>query len=302
MPKLDLRGIIVALVTPFDANDRLDEQRLRTHVDFVLANGVHGLFPCGSTGEGPKMRVEERNRVIDVVVDQTNGRAPVLAGVAAASTIEGVESTKYAENAGADAAVILPPYYYRPSQAMLRKHYETIAQATSLPILLYNIPEFAGYSLSVDLVTKLAEAGTIVGIKDSSGDMVKFHELVRTIGSKINLLQGLEPLYISSFVLGIRGAVSGDANLVPKLAVQVYEDFMNGNLEKAIENQFKLALLDVTLSKSDFIEAIKHGLTHLGMPSGHARKPSMPLSASDRAELEKVLVSVELRGSVTKQQ
>jgi len=301
MPKLDLRGIIVALVTPFDGNDRLDEQRLRAHVDFLLANGVHGLFPCGSTGEGPKMSVGEKNRVIDVIVDQSNGRVPVLAGIAAASTIEAVESAKYAENAGADAAVILPPYYYRPSQAMLKEHYETIARATNLPILLYNIPEFAGYSLSVDLVTKLAEAGTIMGIKDSSGDMVKFHELVRTIGNKINLLQGLESLYISSFVLGIRGAVSGDANLAPRLAEQVYEDFMNGNREKAIENQFKLALLDVTLSKSDFVEAIKHGLTYLGMPFGHARKPSMPLSASDRAELEKVLVLLELR-SVTKQQ
>ena len=298
MPNFDLRGVFVALVTPFDSHDRLDEQRLRTHVDFVLENGVHGLFPCGSTGEGPKMRVEERNRVIDVVVNQTKGRVPVLAGIAAASTIEAVESTKYAENAGADAAVILPPYYYRPSQAMLKEHYETIARATSLPILLYNIPEFAGYSLSADLVTKLAEGGTIIGLKDSSGDMVRFHELIRTVGSKINLLQGLEPLYVSSFVLGIRGAVSGDANLAPRLAVQVYEDFMNGNREKAIENQFKLALLDVTLSKGDFIEAIKHGLTYLGMPFGHARKPSMPLSASDSVELEKVMVSLGLKSKL----
>ena len=295
MRKLDLQGIIVALVTPFDTHDKLDELRLRTHVDFVLENGVHGLFPCGSTGEGPKMGIEERNRVIDLVVDQANGRVPVLAGVASASTTEAVEATKYAENVGADAVVILPPYYYRPSQEALKEHYETIAGATRLPILLYNIPEFTGYSLSVDLVAKLVEEGVVVGIKDSSGDMVRFQELVRLLGSKIDLLQGLEPLYLSSFILGTRCAVSGDSNLAPGLAVQVYKDFISGDSEKALQDQFKLALLDKALSRSDFIEATKQAMTYIGRPFGHARKPSIPLSASDSAELERVLVSLGLK-------
>jgi 4-hydroxy-tetrahydrodipicolinate synthase len=294
MSKFDLRGIIVALVTPFNTHDKLDEERLKTHVDFLLGNGVHGLFPCGSAGEGPKLRTEERNKVIDLVVDQANGRVPVLAGISATSTTEAVESTKHAENAGADAAVILPPYYYRPSQDALKEHYETIARRTRLPIILYNIPQFAGYSLSVDLLSELAEDGMIAGLKDTSGDMIRFQELVLVLGSKIALLQGQEPLYVSSFILGTGGAVSADANLAPGLVVQVYKYFINGDWKKALEHQLKLAFLDKALSKNDFIETIKQAMTYIGKPFGHARGPASSLTESDQAALKKVLASLGL--------
>lgn len=294
MSKFALKGIIVALLTPFDAHDNVDEERLRSHIDFLFENMVHGLFPCGSTGEGPKLRTKERNKVIDLVVDQANSRVPVLAGVSAASTVEAVESAKYAQDAGADAAVILPPYYYHSSQQALKEHYETIARATNLPIFLYNIPEFAGYFLSVDLVAKLAEDKIIAGLKDSSGDMIRFQELVRVLGDKVALLQGQEPLYVPSFILGTSAAVSGDANLAPRLAVQVYEDYMKADMKRALEHQFNLSLLDKALS-TNFIETIKQGMTSIGRPFGHARKPATPLTESDCIALEKVLISLGLR-------
>jgi len=286
----ELKGIIVAMVTPLTPNGELDETTLKSHIKFLLENGVHGLFPCGSAGEGPKLTVDERKKMIDIVVAEADGKVPVIPGTGGITTDEAVRVTVYARDAGADAGLIVPPYYYHPSEKALYEHYETIAKRTDFPIVLYNIPSLAGYSLKPEFIARCIEGiPGIVAVKDSSYDMTKFEEILHFVGQKVSVLQGADTLILPSLLMGAKGAMVSDANVAPRLFVDIYEMFMRGDPKRAVEAQLKAVLLDRHLGYNDYVVSTKEALALIGRPVGPPRKPSYTISEEDKAQMKTIL-------------
>ncbi|MFC7173248.1 dihydrodipicolinate synthase family protein [Haloplanus litoreus] len=212
----DVRGIVPPLLTPFDEDGSIAEQRLRDHVDFLIDAGVHGLFPGASIGELSNLNTDELERVTTLVVEQAAGEVPVYAGVGASGTLEAVERTKRADAAGADVLIAITPYFLETDQAGLYDHYTRIADATDLPILLYHLPSMTGQTLDVDTVSELAtDVDTVVGLKDSSGDLTWGSRVVANTPDDFAYLQGLGSLLLPSLVLGADGGVTGTANVAP---------------------------------------------------------------------------------------
>lgn len=286
------QGIIVVMATPFTAEERLDEPALRALIAHLLRGGVHGLFPVGSTGEFYALSMEEKRRVLEITLEEAGGRVPVYAGTGAISTREAIELTKMAEQAGADGAIVLTPFYISPSQEELYQHYAEIAKSTTLPILLYNNPGRVGVNLSAETVAKLSRIENIVGIKDSSGDIALTTEYVRKSRSDFAVLAGRDTLIYATLACGGRGAVSGTANIVPELVVEIYEAFTKGDYERARTAQFRLAPLRQAFGLGTFPVVIKEALDLIGLRAGPPRRPLRPLSPERREELRRVLEEV----------
>ena len=229
-----LRGIIPPMVTPLHDRDMLDTAGLERLVEHILAGGVHGLFILGTTGEGPGLSYKTRMQVIDLVCDQVHGRVPVLVGITDTAFRESVELAEYSRDQGADAVVLAPPYYFPSGQPELLEYVEHIAAALPLPLFLYNMPSHTKVSFDVDTVRRALEFPNVVGLKDSSAQMVYFHELVRVIQSRpeFSLIVGPEQLLAETILLGGHGGVHGGANLAPELYVSLYDAARAGDLER----------------------------------------------------------------------
>jgi 4-hydroxy-tetrahydrodipicolinate synthase len=286
------KGIIAVMATPFTANERLDEPALRALVAHLLRGGVHGLFPAGSTGEFYALTREEKQRIIEITIEEAEGRVPVYAGTGAISTREAIELTKMAERAGADAVIVLTPFYISPSQEELYQHYSKIAKSTKLPILLYNNPGRAGVSLSPETVAKLSRIENIVGIKDSSGDLTLTTEYIRRTSEGFAVLAGRDTLIYATLASGGQGAVSGTANIVPELVVEIYEAFIKGDYERARVAQFRLAPLRQAFGLGTFPVVVKEALDIIGVRAGPPRRPLHPLSPDRREELRRILKEI----------
>jgi len=292
--KSTAKGVMVAMVTPFDENERIDENSLRNLVDWLVEGGVPFLFPCGSAGEAPTLTMEERKRVIDTVVDQANGKARVLPGTGAVSTKETLELTKHAKDSGADGAIIVTPYYFHPSHAALTRHYKTISDKVGLPIYVYDVPGATGYSLPPKFVAELAHIDNIVGIKDSSGDLLKVLQEIQMIGDKIAIFEGAEYHIVSALSAGADGFVTGLGNICPKFMVEFYNACKNGDFDQAVQMQLKLeSLLGAVLDLWDY-SSLKEGLNLQGIQVGNLRSPSLPMSVEQKAKFRKTLVEFGL--------
>jgi len=277
------------MVTPLTPDDEINELALRKLTNYLIEGGVHGLFPTGSQGEFWALSADEKRRVWEVVVEGTNGRLPVYAGTAAITTRETITLTRLAEKAGVDAVSILTPFYVAPNDAELYDHYRAIAEATSLPVVLYTNPARTGVKISPDLLARLAEIENIVGIKDSSGDLELTAEYIRVAPPDFAVLMGRDTLILAGLLYGAKGAIAATANVAPALVVSIYERFKAGDLDRARRAQVALAPLRLAFSWGTFPVVIKEALDLIGMEGGPARAPVGPLSPEQRERLRGVL-------------
>jgi len=291
------QGIIPAMVTPLKGDGTINEDGLRSFIEFLIQGGSHGLFVVGTTGEFYGLTPEEKKRLFTITVDQTRGRVPVYAGTGAITTRETIFLTRLAEEAGVDAVSVLTPMFISPSQKELSEHYEAIAKSTSLPVLLYNNPPKTGVNLSAAMVAKLAEVPNIVGIKDSSGDFTLTAEYIRlTRGKDFQVLLGRDTLIYAGLCYGAAGSIAACANVAPRLTADIYDRYIAGDLAGALDAQFRLAPLRIAFNLGSFPTVIKESLELLGIDAGGCMAPVGPMSPEERAQLRKVLVEMGLLG------
>jgi 4-hydroxy-tetrahydrodipicolinate synthase len=282
-------GIIPAMVTPVTTEDELNEAAIRKLTDYLIEGGVHGVFAIGSQGEFWGFSAEEKQRVWEIVVEQTAKRVPVYAGTAAVTTREAVQLTQLAEKSGVDAVSVLTPYFISPNEDELFDHYKAIAEGTSLPIVLYSNPARTGVGISPGLIARLAEIENIVGIKDSSGDIQLTMQYILSTPDDFAILMGRDTLIYVGLLIGAKGAIAATGNVVPNLVAQIYDRFIEGDNEGAMEAQNALAPLRHAFAWGTFPVVIKEALDLIGMEAGPARMPVGPMKEDQRKRLAKVL-------------
>jgi len=288
------KGIIPAMVTPLDDRGELKEDALRRLTNYLIAGGVHGLFPVGSQGESYALTAAQKTRIIEVVVEEAKARVPVYAGTGAVTTRETIELTRMAESAGAQAVSVITPYFIKPSEDELLQHYIAVAKATRLPVLLYNNPARTGLSISAELVVRAAQVDNIVGVKDSSGDLTLTAEYIRRTDENFAVLAGRDTLIYGTLAYGGKGAITATANVAPKLVVEIYEAFVAGDLQRSLAAQYRLAPLRLAFELGTFPVVIKEALNMIGIDAGYAIKPVGDMSEVRRAELRAVLKDMGL--------
>ncbi len=286
-------GVIPALITPFKDNGSLDEEGVKTNVEFLVEQGVDAVVPCGSTGESATLSHEEHVRVIELVVDAS--KVPVIAGTGSNNTAEAIGLTKKAEDIGADAAMVICPYYNKPSDKGLVEHFTKIAESTDLPIILYNVPGRTAKNIPPEVVAKLAKIDNIVGIKEASGDLVQMAEIIQmTQDDDFVLLSGDDALTLPILSIGGRGVISVAANVAPKLMKDLVESYMNGDLEGAKATHYRL----MPLFKALFIDTnpipVKKACELIGMAAGKPRLPLVELSDEKTEILKNVMKNLGL--------
>lgn len=282
-------GSIVAIVTPFTDN-KLDETKLRDLVEFHIKNGTSGIVPCGTTGESPTLSHDEHNRVIEIVVDQVDGRIPVIAGTGSNCTKEAIELTRHALKCGADASLQVSPYYNRPTQNGLYEHFKAISEAVDIPIILYNIASRTGVNIEPETMARLAtDCRNIVGVKEASGSLEQVSRIKSLCPKEFDLLSGDDILTLPMLAVGGTGVISVVANIVPHLVSDMIKEFKNSNFEKAQEMHYRL----LPLIKAMFLETnpgpVKTAMGLLGMCSPELRLPLCPISADNLAKLKTAL-------------
>lgn len=282
-----LYGILAVLVTPFTNDDKIDEQKLRKHVRYLIDEGkVHGIIPTGSTGEFTALSDDERMQVADIVISEADKAIPVIVGTAAVATKDTIRFSKYAQKAGADAVMVVPPYYCHPNAQEMFGHYKALSENLNIPIVLYNNPSTSGVDMMPDLVARLAEFKNISHIKESSGDMTRLAAIQRLCGDKMTVFCGCDTLALEMFALGAQGWVAPPANFIPKQCVQLFElATVEKDLNKARQLYFKLLpLFSLFESTGQYVQLTKAALQILGRPYGAPRKP---LLSPDKETLDK---------------
>jgi 4-hydroxy-tetrahydrodipicolinate synthase len=287
-------GIIPAMITPLTRDDQLNETALRRLTNYLIDNGVHGVFAVGSQGEFWAFSEKEKQRVWEVVVEETNGRVPVYAGTAAVTTREAIALTRIAEKTGVDAVSVLTPFFVNPNADELYEHYRAIAASTKLPVLLYTNPDRTGVKISAALLSRLAQIENIVGMKDSSGDLTLAQEYLSATPKDFSLVMGRDTLIFSGLLTGAKGAIAATGNVVPALVVKIYDCWKKGDIEGARKAQEALAPLRLAFTWGTFPVVIKEALDLIGMQGGPCRAPVGPLSATQRERLKNLLKDLRL--------
>ena len=272
---LNIKGVIVPPITPFDEQGQISIGSIEALVDFLVERGIHGLFPGGTTGEGPLLAIPERRTLAEAFVEAADGRIPVIVHTGAINTVDTLELTRHAKAVGAQAAAIIPPYFYRHSDEALLRHFERIAtQVPDFPIYLYNNPAVASNSISLTLVTRLLErCPNIVGMKDSSGSLEMLFTLSTLRDGDFNTASGSDGQILLGIAMGFDACVSGNANVVPELVVALYGAAAGGNLELARELQRQLNAVRRILEDGADLSLFKGILAQRGLAVGAVRAP-----------------------------
>ena len=277
-----LEGIIAPMATPLTRDEKIDLKTARTLVDFLIDGGIDGLFPLGTSGEFALFDREDRRKVVETVVDQTNGRVPVLAGVSDPSLENVLAFAKDAEEAGADAIVATPPYYYTTSEDGLFSHFETIARKSGLPLLVYNIPEWTHLFVPPSVVQRLVEKRLIVGMKYTEYNLLNLLRFLKVAEDRIAIFSGSDAMTLTNLEFGGSGGVIGVANVAPQLASAMFDDFKRGNLEAARRAQSKLLPVIEAISVGRFPAGLKEAMRMVGMPVGGVKRPLQGLTRDER--------------------
>lgn len=292
---MKFEGSYVALVTPFDRNGRLDEDAYRHLIRRQLKGGTRGLVPCGSTGEAATLLHEEYRRAIEVACDESRGEVPVIAGVGTNATWKAVESAREAESLGADALLVLVPYYNKPTQEGIYRHFKAVARESRLPIIAYNIPGRTGVNMAPKTLARLAkDCPTIVAVKEAAGSLDQVSEILTLTKTGFTVLSGDDSLTVPMMSVGAKGVISVAANVAPKETQAVCAAALKGDYKKAAALHLKL----FPLIKSLFIETnpipVKAALGMMGQCRPEPRLPLTPLSAENRPALKKALKEFKL--------
>lgn len=285
-------GLTVAIVTPF-RDGKVDEKRLRELVDFQIDAGTNGLCPVGTTGESPTLTHDEHERVIAIVCEQAAGRVRVMAGTGSNSTQEAIDLTKFAKKAGADGAMMVAPYYNKPTGEGFYQHYRAVAEAVDLPIILYNIPGRTAKNMEPDVVARIAEIPNVVAIKEATGSMDQASQTLAA--TNLTVLSGDDSLTLPLMAMGGSGIVSVVGNIVPKDMLALIAAFKSGNLAEAQKWHYKLyGLCRDLLGLSTNPIPIKAAMRLLGRDTGELRLPMTPLGAAEEAKLRQTLTAYGL--------
>ncbi len=287
---MGLKGVFTALVTPFNEDGSVDETSLRQLVDFQIDNGISGLVPVGTTGESPTLNHQEHDRVIEIVIEQTSGRVPVIAGTGSNSTAEAIRLTKHAKGAGADYSLQVAPYYNKPSQEGFYRHFMEIADAVDIPMIVYNIPGRSGKNIENSTMLKLAEHPNIVGVKEASGSIPQVMDLAHKKPDDFTILSGDDNLGLPIIACGGSGIISVASNIIPKEMEELVRTANAGNFEHAREIHYEL----FPFFKAMFIDTnpvpVKYGCFLKGMMKEVYRLPLCEMSEEHKKILKDIML------------
>ena len=290
------KGSNVALVTPFK-NDKLDEETYIKLINFHLENGTNGLVPAGTTGESPTLSHEEHERVIELCINESKGKIPVIAGTGSNSTEEAISLTKHAEKAGADGALVVTPYYNKPTQEGLYQHYKSINDNTNLPIIIYNIPGRCVIDMSVDTMARLFELKNIAGVKDATGDLNRLDQTLKKLGPQFIQLTGEDGLAFEFNKRGGVGIISVTANIAPKLCSDM-QRFSKSDSDNEIKEAERIDALLQPVHKSLFAESnpspVKYAAKLLGLCDDAVRLPLVKIMDETKLKVKNSLISAQL--------
>jgi 4-hydroxy-tetrahydrodipicolinate synthase len=286
-------GSLVAIVTPF-RNGKVDEHAFGDLIEWQIANGTNGIVPCGTTGESATLTHEEHHRVVKLTVEVVQGRVPVIAGTGSNSTEEAISLTRHAREAGADGALLITPYYNKPTQEGLYRHYKAVAEAVDIPLVLYNIPGRTGVNMLPATVARLAVMKNIVGIKEGSGSVQQASEIAQTCGDRLTVLSGDDALTLPMMAVGGKGVITVTANVVPKEMAQLVSFFLAGRIDEARRIHFTLSPLFAALFYETNPIPVKEALGMMGKIDPELRLPLCPMGADTRNQLARVLKEMRL--------
>jgi 4-hydroxy-tetrahydrodipicolinate synthase len=291
--KTNFRGSFTALVTPFN-NGSVDERAFRDLVEWQIAEGTNGLVPVGTTGESPTLSHDEHKRVVEWCIDQAKGRVPVIAGSGSNSTREAIELSQHAEHAGADAVLVVTPYYNKPTQEGLYQHFKAINDAIGIPIIMYNIPVRSVIDMSVDTMTRLYELKNIAGVKDATASMVRVSQQRAAMGEGFNQLSGEDATALGFMAHGGHGCISVTSNVAPRLCAEFQGACLRGDYAAALELQDKLMPLHQNLFVETSPAPVKYALSVLGKIADTLRLPMVPIGEKSRTAVRDAMVHAGL--------
>jgi len=289
----EIRGSLCAIVTPFK-DGAVDETTLRALVDWHIAEGTKGLVPCGTTGESPTLSHAEHERVIEIVVDQTAGRVPVVAGAGSNNTTEGISLMRHAAATGADAALVVTPYYNKPTQEGLYQHFHALHDCCELPIIIYNIPSRSVIDMTPETMGRLAELPRIIGVKDATGDVSRVSHQRASCGADFIQLTGEDASALGFNAHGGTGCISVTANVAPRLCAEFQEASLSGDRAKAMELQDRLLPLHTAIFLEPGLAGAKYGLSVLGKCVNETRLPLVPVTESVEGRIRAAMVHAGL--------
>jgi 4-hydroxy-tetrahydrodipicolinate synthase len=291
--KSKFRGSFTALLTPFK-NGSLDEKAFRELVDWQIAEGTNGLVAVGTTGESPTLSHEEHRRVVEWCIEQAHGRVAVVAGAGSNSTTEAITLAKHAESVGADAVLVVTPYYNKPTQQGLYQHFKAINDAISIPIIIYNIPSRSVVDMSVETMKRLFELANIVGVKDATANVARVSQQRQVIGPEFIQLSGEDATALGFMAHGGHGCISVTSNVAPRLCAEFQGACLSGDFRRALDLQHKLMPLHTALFIETNPAPVKYALSVLGKCTETLRLPMVPVSAQTRASVREAMVHAGL--------
>jgi 4-hydroxy-tetrahydrodipicolinate synthase len=288
------KGSLVALITPMRADGSMDAKAFQDLVEWQIAEGTQGLIPVGTTGESPTLSHDEHKRVVELCVEAARGRVPVIAGTGSNSTAEAIELTKHAKEAGADAALVVTPYYNKPTQEGLYLHFKAIADAVDLPVVIYNIPPRSVIDMSVETMARLAKHKNIVGVKDATANLARPLHTRRACGPDFCQLSGEDHTVLAFLGAGGHGCISVTANVAPRLCREMHDAWAGGRIAEAIAIQDRLTPLHDAMFCETSPGPVKYAASLLGRGTEHCRLPLAPVAEANRARIRAAMVETGL--------
>ncbi len=296
---MKLEGTIVAMVTPYTKSDEIDEEGIRENINYLIEKGVNGILAAGTTGESATITHDEHRKLVDILIDEVNGRVTTIAGAGSNSSKEALGLVKHAEDTGADAALVITPYYNKPQPHGLVEHYRLMNDSTNIPIVVYNVPSRTGTDIDVETIGKVAEFDNVVAIKEANPDLDKVSKTIKKIdevnqNDKFVVLSGNDDLTLPMMAMGAKGVISVVGNVDPARMSQMVNYALEGDFEAAANGHYELYnLMKVCFVETNPVPA-KAALNLMGRPSGHVRMPLAPLKEESEAKLKEVLKELDL--------
>ena len=288
------KGSLVALITPMRADGSVDEKAYADFVDWQIKEGTHGLIPVGTTGESPTLSHDEHKRVVEIAIEVSAGRVPIIAGAGSNSTAEAIELARHAKEAGADATLVVTPYYNKPTQEGMFLHFSAIADAVDIPMIIYNIPPRSVVDMSVETMARLAKHKNIVGVKDATANLVRPLHTALACGDDFCMLSGEDHTALSFKAAGGVGCISVTANVAPRLCSEMQTAWAEGRLAEAMAIQNRLVPLHDALFSETSPGPVKFAASLLGKTSEHCRLPLAPLMGPTRDRVRAAMTAVGL--------